>query len=251
MAYHDHGTGPIFYRDEGEGEPLLLLHPGGTDGRAYEPLLPLLGGRFRTLIPDRPGHGRTPDAPGPFSFGEWGRQTAAFLDEVVGGPASVVGYSAGAILALTLALERPDLVRRLVVVAGVFDLGGWEAGVLDEVDAPMAAMEDAYAEVSPDGREHWAVVVAKAAAMHRSEPRLTEDDLARVRARTLVVVGDDDEVRLEHAVAMYRAIPDSELAVVPGTSHALLFEKRELCMGLMVEHLLGDPVATLAPRRRA
>jgi ribosomal-protein-alanine N-acetyltransferase len=63
--------------------------------------------------------------------------------------------------------------------------------------------------------------------------------------------GDDDEVTLEHAVALYRALPEAELAIVPGTSHGLLVEKPELCNGLIVDFLVNDPVPTLAPIRRA
>jgi pimeloyl-ACP methyl ester carboxylesterase len=69
--------------------------------------------------------------------------------------------------------------------------------------------------------------------------------------RTLIMVADDDEVRFEHAVAMYRGLPDAELAVVPGTSHGLLVEKPELCNFLMTEFLTKDPVQTFAPIRRA
>ncbi len=65
------------------------------------------------------------------------------------------------------------------------------------------------------------------------------------------MLGDDDEVTLEHAVAMYREPDDVELAVVPGTSHGLLVEKPTLCNTLIVEFLTADPVATMAPIRRA
>lgn len=65
--------------------------------------------------------------------------------------------------------------------------------------------------------------------MHLEEPTLSADDLPRVTARTLVMVGDDDEVRLERAIATCRGIPDAELMVVPGTSHGLLVEMPDLC----------------------
>jgi pimeloyl-ACP methyl ester carboxylesterase len=64
------------------------------------------------------------------------------------------------------------------------------------------------------------------------------------------MVGDDDEVTLEHAVATYRPIPDAELAVVPGTSHGLLHEKLDLCNTILLDFLTRDPVPTLAPVRR-
>ena len=77
------------------------------------------------------------------------------------------------------------------------------------------------------------------------------DDLGNVPCRTLVMVGDDDEVTLEHAVDFYRGLPNGELAVVPGTSHGLLVEKPDLCNRIIVDFLTIDPVETFAPIRRA
>lgn len=65
------------------------------------------------------------------------------------------------------------------------------------------------------------------------------------------MVGDDDEVRLEHAIAMYRGLPNAELAVVPGTSHGLLVEKPSLCNTMILEFLTTEPVPTIAPVRCA
>jgi pimeloyl-ACP methyl ester carboxylesterase len=75
--------------------------------------------------------------------------------------------------------------------------------------------------------------------------------LKAVVCRTLVMVGDDDEVNLEHAVDFFRALPDGELAVIPGTSHGLLVEKPELCNRIVLDFLTLDPVPSLAPIRRA
>lgn len=61
---------------------------------------------------------------------------------------------------------------------------------------------------------------------------------------------DDDLVSMEHVIAMYDAIPDAELAVVPGTSHFLLQEKPALCNTMIVDFLTTDPVPTVAPVRR-
>jgi pimeloyl-ACP methyl ester carboxylesterase len=72
-----------------------------------------------------------------------------------------------------------------------------------------------------------------------------------VRSRTLVMIGDDDEVLLEHAAELYRGLPDGELAVVPGTSHGLLVEKPALCNTMILDFLMNDPVRQMAPIRRA
>jgi pimeloyl-ACP methyl ester carboxylesterase len=107
-----------------------------------------------------------------------------------------------------------------------------------------------YGEVSPDGIEHYPVVAEKLARMHLVEPTLTPNDLARIRCRTLVMCGDDDQMPIEHTAALYRALPHAELAVLPGTSHGLLVEKAELCNRIILDFLSGEPVETLAPLRR-
>ena len=88
---------------------------------------------------------------------------------------------------------------------------------------------DAYVAHSPDGADHWPVFFAEFITMATTEPHITADELARISAPTLVVVGDDDLVSLEHTLALYRVIPRAELAVVPGTSHAVMLEKPALC----------------------
>jgi pimeloyl-ACP methyl ester carboxylesterase len=251
VAYVQLGEVHTWYDELGEGEPVVLLHPAAADARAYAPNLEAFASRFRVLTPERRGHGRTPDVEGPISFELMAGDTIAFLERKVDGPAHLVGTSDGATVALFVALRRPDLVRRLVLVAGVFHHDGWLPGVTDLDDESAAFLATGYGEVSPDGAEHFGVVAEKMARMHAAEPALTSADLAAVRSRTLVMVGDDDEVRLEHAIALYRGLPDAELAVVPGTSHGLLAEKPTLCNTIMVELLATEPVPTLAPIRRA
>ena len=95
------------------------------------------------------------------------------------------------------------------------------------------------------------MVVNKVTEMHQAEPSLTVTDLSRITTRTLVMIGDDDEVALEHAIALYRALPDAELAVIPGTSHGLLVEKPDLCNTMIGDFLANDPAPTFAPIRRA
>jgi pimeloyl-ACP methyl ester carboxylesterase len=119
------------------------------------------------------------------------------------------------------------------------------------VVAANTYLADAYAQVSPDGRDHFPVVAAKIEHMAATEPTLTTADLGRVRARTLVMAGDDDAIAPAHTDALYRGIPGSELAVIPGTSHALIIEKPALCNEIILDFLTGDPVPTFMPIRRA
>lgn len=251
--YIDVGGIRTWYDELGEGEPLVLLHPGGAgvDARAWGPNLPALAERFRVFTPERRAHGRTPDLAGPITFELMAADTIAFLEAAVGESAHLVGCSDGAIVALLVALQRPDLIRKLVFVAGVFHRDGWVPGVVDPENTPPEFLERLYGELSPDGPEHYPIVAAKLAKMHIEGPTLTPNNLNQIRSRTLVMIGDDDEVRLEHALELYRSLPEGELAIIPGTSHGLLVEKPTLCNKLIIDFLTTDPVPTMAPIRRA
>jgi pimeloyl-ACP methyl ester carboxylesterase len=242
-----------WFDEAGEGAPLVMLHPGGggVDARAFRPNLGAMAEHFHVFTPERRGHGHTADPGGPITFAAMAQDTVAFIEQVVGGSAHVLGVSDGATVALLTALARPDLVERLVLVAGVFHHEGWLPQAIDPANEPPEFLARLYEEVSPDGPEHYPVIVKKLADMHQVEPTVTTDELGALPNRTLVMIGDDDEVRLEHALAAYRAIGDAELAVIPGTSHGLMVEKPALCNDLIIDFLTGEPVPTMAPIRRA
>jgi pimeloyl-ACP methyl ester carboxylesterase len=246
-----------WYAEHGRGDALVYLHGGLSDASELDPVLDRYARHFHVFTPERRGHGHTPDVAGPYDFATNAADAVAFLETVVGGPADLVGYSDGATTALHTALARPDLVRRLVLISGQYHA----SGLLPELfgpddDATVAALADSpmarsHAAISPEGPGHFAVLVRKVLELAREHPRLAADQLGGVRARTLVVSGDDDAVALEHTLALYRGIPDSELAVVPGTSHVLIVEKPQLVADLVLDFLTTEPAATIAPIRRA
>jgi pimeloyl-ACP methyl ester carboxylesterase len=251
MTYVDVDGVHTWYAEQGSGRPLLLLHGAVTDASEFGATAPALAERFRVVMPERRGHGHTPDVAGPITYDLMARDTISFIETLGLGQADLAGHSDGANVALLVALARPDLVGRMVLISGNFH----HDGLLDLFDVGELATNEflleAYAQVSPDGREHFPAFVAKLARMIASEPALTTEDLGRVAARTLVMAGDDDAIRAEHTLAMYRAIPDCELAIVPGTSHALIMEKPALCNQILLEFLTTDPVPTFMPVRRA
>ena len=147
-------------------------------------------------------------------------------------------------------MGRPDLVDRLVLISGAFHCDGMILRPTADA-APPPQLVAAYAEVSPDGAEHLPVVIAKIAQSVAEEPGLTAADLGAVACRTLVMGGDDDNVTLEHTLALYRGLRNAQLAIVPAASHLLLLEKPELCTRLVSDFLTTDSTPTMMPIRRA
>lgn len=246
------GAVNTWYDEHGDGEPLVLMHGGLVDARFFAPNLAALSANFHVYTPERRGHGHTPDVEGPITYQLMADDTIAFLERVVGEPADLVGHSDGAVVAMLVAMQRPELVKRVVMISGGYNKSGEAMPDMEwDVEQITAFLGQSYGEVSPDGVTHFPVVAAKVGEMLSKEPNLDVSELARVTQRALVMFADDDLLTLPHAVAMYDALPNAELAVIPGTSHFLTQEKPALVNAIVLDFLTQDPVPTVWAIRRA
>jgi pimeloyl-ACP methyl ester carboxylesterase len=147
------------------------------------PNVGILSERFRVFTPERRGHGRTPDVQGPITYELMARDTIAFVEAVVGGPAHLVGCSPDAIVALLVALSRPELAHRVILVSGVYHRDGWLPDAIDpEVPAHQAIVRG-YSQLSPDGPDHFPIVHATLTRMGWEEPTPSISDLSAMRSR--------------------------------------------------------------------
>lgn len=255
MAYLDVNGVHTYYEEHGSGDALLLLHGGMADADSFGAQTPAFAERYRVIIPERRGHGRTADVDGPITYDVMADDTIALLDALGVGAAHLVGWSDGGNVGLLVAIKRPDLVRRLAVVGSNFSAEGLTP------EAAAAFSPDAPTSVIPAMREMWTASAADAqrfevvlGKMIRcwNEYAIPKGALARIAVPTLVMVGDDDIARLEHTIALYETIPDAQLAVIPCASHLVPLEKPELVNRLVLDFLATDgPPITLMPLRRA
>jgi pimeloyl-ACP methyl ester carboxylesterase len=245
-----------WYDTAGDGDPLVLMHGGMCTNDTWSEVMPVLAERFLVFAPERRAHGHTPDVDGPLRYDDMATDTIGFIETVVKQPTHLVGWSDGGIVGLLVAMARPDLVRKLVAIsanlnpqAGLPEAHGMLEASPD--DESLEMFRGLHAASSPDGPEHWPVFWGKFTDMLATQPDIKTDELASITAPTLVVASDDDMFELEHELEIYRAIPDSQLAIIPGTSHALVFEKPALVNQLVLEFLENDPAPTMLPFRRA
>jgi len=242
-----------WYSVDGEGSPVVLLHGGLSDSTAWGMQTPALVEQHKVFLTDRRGHGKSADTDAPFSYEDMAAETIEFLEQIVGGPAALIGWSDGGIVALFVARERPDLVPRQVLIGANFHYDGLVPG-FDPGDDPnaedVAVFKAMYEAVAVDP-SHWPVFYAKTMKLWREQPTLTVDDVAKVTVPTFVLAGDDEAVRLEHTAAMYEALPDAELGIVPGTSHVLTMEKPDQVNRLILDYLAETgPPETMMPIKR-
>ena len=231
----------------------MLLHGGGSSSASMlRSIGPHLSKRFAVAAFDRRGHGRTGDTSASFTYDDMATQTISFL-EYLGRRAHVVGHSDGGIVALLVAMRRPDLLHRVVVIGANYHHNGLMImPARDEASEGFAAWADRFGATSPDGLEHARVVTHKTNVMYESQPTLTIADLATISVPLLVMAGDDDVATLAHTCALYEAVPGAQLSIVPGTSHGLLKERTKESARIITHFLHGTfPAVTEVPIRRS
>lgn len=250
LSLNGHPTWAKLPKEKG---PLTVLLHGGMSSSAslLHSIGPGLRRHFAIAAFDRRGHGRTADTEAPFHYEDMADETVAFLEHL-GRRAHLVGHSDGGNVALLVARKRPDLVKRLVVVGANFHHDGLLAlPEMVEESPEFATWAHKYAQHSPDGLAHASVVFRKALTLFRTEPTLTEADLHAIVTPTLVMVGDDDVASLTHTAALFEALPDAQLSVLPGTSHAVLKERTKESVRIISHFLRASlPPVTYAPVRR-
>ena len=244
----------LWIEERGVGDPVLLLHGGMSDVGEFESSLFGLADNFRVVGYDRRGFGRSPDT-GHFTLTEMAADAAAVIESLGAGPVHVIGYSAGGMVAMTLAVEYPELVRSLTVVSSALGANDWiirpQPPTGDSPDAGYpAVIVDRYAQLSPDGPEHFPILVRKVSELAAHDVAPT-GALATYPGRALIMSADDDLVTLESQLGLYRSLQRGELAVVPGTSHMLMFEKPQVATDIIRHFLEGAEPVTYFPIHRA
>ena len=235
MPYAPANDLSMYYEVHGQGPPLILLHGAYMTADMMGPLAAGLAGTRRVIVPEMQGHGRTADADRPLTYEQMADDTAALVRHLGLEQADVVGYSLGGGSALQLAIRHPALVRRLVVVSAGYRYDSMppEAiAMFPSITPEMFAgspMETEYLRLAPKP-EDFPKLVEKLKTLDTTDFAWPEEDIRGIAAPTLIVLGDSDGVRLEHAVEMFKlrgggvmgdlaGLPVSQLAVLPGTTH--------------------------------
>lgn len=239
------------YEWPNEGEAVLLLHGGLSQTSHWDTcVLPAVEDTFHVFAYDRTGHGFTGDRDGSFHFEFQTNEAIAYLEDVVKEPAHLVGASDGAIIALMVAIKRPDLVKSIVSIAGNYHFDGIHP--LPDFDGTIAQEDrDEYAATSPDAPHTLDEKIKKMNEIWKVEPVIAESDIAAIQCPVLVMAGDDDVVRHDHTIELFDLLPLGQLAIIPGTSHGFVKEKPAITQALISDFLtdLSYPITRMPIKR--
>lgn len=241
-GYADADGLKVYYEVQGTGEPLVLLHGSFmTIDATWATLRPALSKSRQVVAIELQGHGHTADRDRPMSYGRMADDVAAVLRHLGIGRAGVLGYSMGGTVATGVALRHPPLVKKVIVVSAVFDNSGWEPAVFAQFkalpkDFAPKPLTDAYEKVAPDPKR-WPVLIEKVKTMVTEFEGWKRKDLREMKTPLLIVMGDRDGFRAEHALEIERLVPNGQLALIPGGDHFFLWSRADLLLPMIASFL--------------
>jgi pimeloyl-ACP methyl ester carboxylesterase len=237
MYYEVHGTANT------ARPPLVLLHGGGdTIKTSFGRILPELARDRQIIAFEQQGYGHTADlADRPFSFEQSADDTSALLNYLHIEKADLFGFSNGGTIALQMAIRHPESVRKLISASALAKRDGaypwlWDAMAKATLESMPKKLQEEYLKVAPHP-ENLRLFHDKAAQRMRDFKDIPADALRGITAPTLVIVGDADVIRPEHAVEMFRTLPHTQLAVLPGTGHMEVTSHTEWLVPMINEFL--------------
>jgi uncharacterized protein YndB with AHSA1/START domain/pimeloyl-ACP methyl ester carboxylesterase len=251
----------MYYEIHGTGYPLVMLHGGleTIDFSLGAGLRPFLAETHQVITIEQQGHGHTADIDRPLTYEQMVEDTAALLRYLEISDADVFGFSMGGTTALGLASRHPDLVRKLVVVSALYSGEGMRpenvAGMQSLTPEALAGspQESAYLSAAPNP-DAWPTVLAKMGPLQRDFTGWPAETIQAMTAPALFVYGDSDAIPLDHVVELFRlrggdvngdfaGVPDSRLAILPGTTHLGIMDCADLLLP-MVSSYLDAPADT-------
>jgi pimeloyl-ACP methyl ester carboxylesterase len=225
----------MYYEAHGTGQPLVLLHGAYMTIDVMGEIVPALAETRQVIAVELQGHGRTADIDRPLSYELMADDIAVLLRHLVIEKADVFGYSMGGGVALQVAIRHPEVVRKLVVASASYTSDGMNPELLEMIPTITpevfagSPIEEAYLRTAPNP-DDFPTLVAKLKRLDMEPFAWPPEDIRGIVAPTLVIVGDSDAIRLEHAVELFQllgggvmgdltGLPKSQLAVLPGTTH--------------------------------
>jgi pimeloyl-ACP methyl ester carboxylesterase len=239
----------LYYEVHGSGRPLILIHGGLGSGEMFAAILPALSASRQVITVDLQGHGRTGDIDRALSYEAMADDIAGLVKHLGLDRADVMGYSVGGGVAVRTAIQHPEVVRKLVVVSATFRRDGWYPEILAGMAqmGPQSAeamkqtpMYQLYSRVAPKPAD-WPALLTKLSDLLKKDYDWSQD-VAAIKAPTLLVFGDADSVRPAHAVQFFELLgggqkdagwdgsgmPLARLAILPASTHYTIFSSPAL-----------------------
>ncbi len=211
----------LYYEIYGEGEPLVLIHGGGSTIQSnFKRVIPLFAKNRKIIAVELQAHGRTSDRDAGVTFEQDADDVAALLKYLNVVKADFLGFSNGGTTTMQIAIRHPQVVNKIILASALAKRSGvppqfWDFMKQASLDNMPAPLKEAYLKVNPSQKGLQAMHDKDAQRMMVFKD-IADEKIAAIKVPTLIIIGDKDVITPEHALQLHRLIANSELAIIPG-----------------------------------
>jgi pimeloyl-ACP methyl ester carboxylesterase len=237
-GYVESAGASIYYARFGTGDPVILLHGGMGNGDHWANQVPALAEKLSVIAIDSRGQGRSTRSKDKPSYDQMATDVIAVMDHLKLEKAAIVGWSDGGEIALKLGIQHPDRITKLVVFGANYDANGSKKrGPSSTFSGYAAKCRADYTKLSKTPKQYDAVQTWLL-PIWRNPMGFTKEQLAQIKAPTLVADGDHDEIiKLEQIEEMATLIPHAELHVFKDASHFAHWQDPKAFTKVLVDFL--------------
>ena len=200
----------LYYQEEGNGEPLILLHGNGEDSFYFKNQIDYFRSRYHVIALDTRGHGKSPRGDAPFTIEQFSCDLYEFMQMHQILNAVILGFSDGANIAMKFAMKHPDMVKALILNGGNLN----PAGVKLTVQIPIEIgykIARRFADKSTDAKRN-----AEMLGLMVNEPNIKPSELSLITMPALVICGTKDMIKESHTKEIAEHLPNAKLTIVRG-----------------------------------
>jgi pimeloyl-ACP methyl ester carboxylesterase len=228
-TYADVNGIKMYYEIHGAGFPLVLIHGGGsTINTSFGRIIPALAKTHRVIAVELQAHGRTGDRDAPETFEQDTDDIAELLRQLDVPRANIFGFSNGGQNTLEMAIRHPESVNKLIVASAFYKRSGTFTGFWDgfesaTLDNLPKVYQDDYLKITNDPAGLLNMFNKDVQRMKLFKD-WSDEAIKSIQASALIVSGNYDVNTPEHAVEMYRLLPNAQLVILPGNHGSYMGE---------------------------
>jgi pimeloyl-ACP methyl ester carboxylesterase len=233
----------MYYEIHGEGQPLVLIHGGGsTIGTSFGRIIPELAKHRQVIAVELQAHGHTSDRETPESFEQDADDVAALVKFLHIQKADFFGFSNGGNTTMQIAIRHPELVRRIILGSSFYKREGmvpqfWEGMKKASLESMPMELQKEYKKVAQDSNGLITMFTKDKNRMMDFKD-WKDQDLQSIKAPALIIASDRDVVKPEHTVQMHHLIVQSQLIILPGLHGEYIGEITTLPAGALQARLV-------------